>query len=516
MEIIPLDSLQSTLPEDGWRRLQAFIGTVSEGQPENLVTPFFPKEWRNDERGYAEWIYRNIAHSPYEEFNELEEEEVKLFGPFSIRANWSTRRQGAEEYFQCVDEDTPDNLGIAMARMARWITPHSLVPLQFKTSFGAMPKDSNLGLPWFTKDKSFADYYLDRANELLRSGFDFDIEPAVVGWRGQASGDPDMPKQRVVFMEDHLETIVGLSIQVPLLERLRGMSEFAAWNELSVVDKVVTQTIDRARVPIWSADFSGFDKHQMSKCIVSAFDLIRLWFVVTAKPQIDWLERQILTVGLVTPDGIYTGRSCNMPSGSALTNLVDSLVQLLMVYGFTSGRGSVLGDDGFYYDERGLDVDVMSMLLYESYSAKVSADKGGFSKDSVKYLQRLHLRRYRVHGICVGVRSLVRTWNGVCHLERGHKDLPPEFFSARAIMQLENCKWHPRFRKLVEYFFSLDTFSQNLDPSEIFVRAGGVEKVEKVMNLQSFRFGQELPSSGLNNFQTVQILRKMRSGRKAT
>lgn len=513
----PLSTLQSTLPDDGWRRLETFLGSVDAGNKENLVTPFFPKEWRSDPRGYATWYAENIAHSKYEEFNQAEMDEVELFGPMSIRLPWKDRREGILEYFQrsrVVTDVTYLERGFR--RLSRWIRNHTLRPLSFESAYEQMPKDSNQGLPWFSKSKKYHRSYLKRAIANRQSGYSSDLYPCVIGWRGQSNGDLEFPKQRGVFMADHQETIIGLSVQVPVLEALRSRPEFAAWNRLDRVDQVVTSVIDKAKVPIWSADFSGFDKRLPREVIHYAFDLLRLWFVKSAEAQLDWLERQILTVSLVTPEGVWTGRQDNMPSGSALTNLVDSLCQLLMIYGLLPENtvGSVLGDDGFYLSPAGINVAEMSSLLDQLYGARVSADKGGFSKDAVKYLQRLHLNNYRMHGLCVGVRMLTRTWNSICYQERAHPELPPEWYSAAAISKLENSKWHPRFRSAVEYFFTLDKFSQDLDPSVIFKRAGGVRTVETSLNYDSFKFGKELPSRGLNEFATVKLLREFRSRRK--
>lgn len=509
MEIESLQSLESTIPPIAWRRLEAFMGSVTEGQPENLVTPFLPKEWREDELGYAKWYLRNIATTELEAINALEAEESERFGPFSIRLPFEERRESVEEYFNQMEGRENVTLRLGFEAMRRWLPRNSLYPDALDTSYGAMPKDSNLGLPWFTRDRELAKEYLMRAIRVAGSGYMEDIYPAVLGWRGQPNGT-QKPKQRVVWMEDHLQTIIGLSIQAPMLRALRGRPEFAAWNSLDVVDRTITQILDRdPSREVLSIDFSGFDRRLVKLLIHYSFELLRWWFVSSAKPRIDWLERQMLTVGLVTPIGIYTGRIGGMPSGDALTNLVDSLSQLLAMIALSSSR-TVLGDDGVYRLIDDLTLADVSEYLLNNYGMVISTSKGSLSANSVSYLQRLHLREYRRQGLCVGVRSLVRTWNGVCHQERGHRDLPPEFYSARAIMQLQNSDKHPRFLEAVRYYYLNDKFARDLDPTEIFRRAGGVAKVESVMGLTGFRFGTELPSKGLNEFRTVQELRKLR------
>lgn len=503
MITLPLDQLHSILPADGWRRLETYLGNVRVGFNESIETPFFRGDPK-DPKAFGTWYYENIAKSNIPELNELEREEINTFTPMSIRKPWEMREASVKEYFNIKDFPTNHSLERSFDKVQRFIKAHSLVPSSFRSSYRAMPKDSNLGLPWFTRDKELAESYLTRANNIQSGGWREDILPAVVGWRGQSSDDPNFPKQRVVWMMDHVETIIGLSVQVPVLDKLRKLSNFAAWGTLEGVDRMVTQLLDRTRKQIMSADFHGFDKRFPRVVIHSAFDLLRRWFVESAKPLIDWLELQFLTVGIATPNGIYSGRNAGVPSGSALTNLIDSLGQLLMLPSMY--WGSVLGDDGIY--EGVPDPDELASMFKSNYGMEVSTDKGGFSNDQVRFLQRLHLRSYRVHGICVGVRSLVRTWKGACYLERHTPDLPEEFFSARTISQLENAKWHPNFRKAVEYFYSVDRVLQHLDPVEIFRKAGGTGFVEKTLGLDSYKFGSELPSVGLSTFKTVSELRR--------
>lgn len=510
MITLPLESLQASLPEAGWRRLEAYLGQVKVGFDESLVTPFFDGDLNNP-KAYGQWYYENIARSGIPELDELEVEEIDKFTPFSIRLPWEERREGVMEYFE--GREYPENSTLLQGfdTLKRLIPRGSLRMLEFKASYRAMPKDSNLGLPWFTRDKDFTESYLNRAINLKRNGFRDNLFPAVLGWRGQSSGDPDFPKQRVVWMMDHMETVIGLALQVPLLDKLRINERFSAWNHLSVVDKTVTSFIDSTTTPIMSADYNGFDKTLPEVVIHLVFELFRYWFDKGDWAAIDWLEEQFLTLGIVTPDGIFSDRFKSVPSGSGLTNLVDSLGQLLMIGKL---RSSVLGDDGIYLGVA--DPDELSDFLLTSYGVRVSTDKGGYSRDQVRYLQRLHLRKYRIHGLCVGIRSLVRTWKGACYLERKIPGLHPAFFSARTISQLENAKNHPNFRKAVRYFFERDKLLHQFDPAELFRLAGGIDFVEKTLGLNSFRFGKELPSVGLDSFETVRELRSLRASMNHT
>jgi len=179
-----------------------------------------------------------------------------------------------------------------------------------------------------------------------------------------------------------METVVGLSIQQPVLDALRNRPEFAAWNELSRVDSVVTGMIDKVRGSelISSNDFGGFDRTLVGELIHEVFDVIRWWFNKSARTRIDWLERQILTVGLVTPEGVISGRDGAMPSGSALTNLVDTLVTLLLF-----GAGTSLGDDSLKIVADSDVIPDYSKLLADQAGMILSDSKGLVDRDLLTF-----------------------------------------------------------------------------------------------------------------------------------
>jgi len=510
-----IETLHATLTESSWRRLNSFLHSVEKGQPVNYVTPFLPKEWRNDELGYGAHLLKKFGSTGVPLMDEIESKESQKFGPTSIRAPWDVRKDGVMEYFSQKKVDNNATLQRAFDTLAKAIKPHSLRPLSIRAAFNAAPKGKNLGLPAFTADKSFEQDYLRRVESIAAGGWKEKIFPAVVGWRGQPNGSTTLIKNRVVWMVDHAETYAGTGVIQVMLDALRDQPGFAAWNELSVVDRRVTSIIDRSKAPIMSVDFSSFDKSLPRAVIELAFSLMEYWFVGSARSQINWLRDQFLNMPIVTPSGILSGRDGGVPSGDSGTNMIDSLSQIIMAYAASYDLGyslrdiEVLGDDGIYSFDNTVDVEALSSYYMDRFGMEVSSDKGGYSADNVLFLQRLHTRSYRRHGLCVGMRSIIRTLNGICHLERLNSKLPPEFFSARAIMSAENARWHPQFSKLVKHLFDNDKYMRTLDPSTIFVRAGGTEFVEEVLGLRSYRFTSELPTRGLDNFATVIELRRL-------
>jgi len=515
MRIESLETLQDKLNPDVWRGLRRYLESVRTGQPKDYVTPLLSKEKRSNQLAFAQELLNKMVRTDIQLLKEIEEKEALKFGPFSIRDPWALRKPLVEKYFSQVEVKSSISLRKAFLQLAKLIPAHSLTALDLDDSFHLSPKGKNLGLPAFSSDRKYEKSYLKKAKQIAAKGYIEDTFDAVIGWRGQPNGSTVHIKNRTVWMMSHVETYVATGVVNPLLAVLKIKPGFAAWNDLSYVDKRITRMMDRAKHNILSVDFSGYDQSLPSTIIRLAFDLLRLWFKERDAKRITWLERQFLSVGLVTPDGIYRGRDGGVPSGSGLTNLIDSLGQILAMFaacidlGYTIRDFEVLGDDGAFSYDQLIDVERMSSYFQDLYGMSVSSDKGGFSIDSVQFLQRLHYRGYRRHGLCVGVRSLIRTLNGMCHLERLHRGLKPEFFSARLIMQCENARHHPNFRALVKYIFLHDRYLRHLDPAEVFKRAGGVGFVEDVLGLRSFRFTDELPSRGLNEFDTVIELRRL-------
>lgn len=513
-----LSPLMDNLEQGARNRLRNHLERVVRGSPDDVCTPFFPKEQRNRPSAYARGILDKLALTRFDELNDIELREMEKFGPFSIMDPWSMRRAHFESYFtqgEVADEAT---LGLAVRRMSTLIK-NELHALPVDIAYANLPSGTNLGLPSFTSEASERPEYLKRARYLAAGGYrDFAVFPSVIFWRGQPNGNQEHIKNRDVMGFDHLETIIALRYQPVVLDALRHTEAFMAWNDLDYVDAGMTHILNtNGDRDIISVDFSGFDASVPGKLIHAAFDVLRSWFVEKDHAGLNWLERVCIETGVVTPDGLALGRTGGVPSGLGFTNLIDCLCHMLIWYCVEQELGlhirnlTVLGDDGVIVFEEGFsDMELISDYVSGQFGMSVSADKGGVSKTSVRYLQRLHLREYQPDGYNRGIRSIMRTWNGVCHLEHWDEGLPPAFFSARAIMQIEQAQWHPNFHLLVKHYFSSDKFVREFDPTQIFSMAGGSGKVEEVLKLRSFRSGVELPSQGLNKFETVVELRKLR------
>lgn len=78
-----------------------------------------------------------------------------------------------------------------------------------------------------------------------------------------------------------------------------------------------------------SIDFSAYDNSIKRTLIKASFDYFRSLFQEQYGEQLDYIMERMITIGLVTPDGILSGDH-GVPSGSTFTNEVDSVVQYLI------------------------------------------------------------------------------------------------------------------------------------------------------------------------------------------
>jgi hypothetical protein len=323
-----------------------------------------------------------------------------------------------------------------------------------------------------------------------------------------------------VWQFDHAETILGASILHPVLDVLSQRPGFSAWRDDLSVDMAITSLLEHATkldVSIVSMDYSGFDSSVSASLIHIIFELLRYWFAERDVLRLNLLESVFTSSGLVCPDGMWLGRDGSVPSGSALTNLIDSLVNLVAglfvarVLGVQLVRYEVLGDDSVFLFSRSLPGAEISQAVKE-LGLETNPDKVWVSKESAHYLQRLHSINYQIDGVCRGVRSLYRTLSGMMSYERwtsegwsGYMD------TARWIMQAENARWHPRFRDFVRFMRAGDRILlSGLDPVEIFKRAGGSDKVRSVLSIASFPFNVQNPE-GVNSFVTTRFLRSLKN-----
>jgi hypothetical protein len=503
-----IGALLRSLPDSGRHRLENSLARSAQGFPSDLRSQLYTDQDRGD---VANSLSKILGQFEYSSLTNLEASEKGKLGSYSIMSPWNERGDDLLPYYHQTHTANLVDLRSAWDRVKLLIPERSLTPDTLRLAFEFMTKGTSSGLPFMTRDKSVLGSYLDRATEITDPG---EIYPCVIGWRGQPVGPGKLPKQRIVWMFDHAETILGLSILNPMLSRLRMHPEFVSWNDLDTIDVAITHLLSLEGTK-FSSDFTAFDSSVSRLLIDFVFELFEYWFIPEARERIHLLREVFATVSMVTPDGIWTERNGGVPSGSALTNMVDSLVNLL-AYHYCAIRMNVrnvavtvLGDDSVYIFDPSPTANDLEVAARE-LGLVMSETKQMVSDSEIHYLQRLHSRSWVVSGVNVGVRSAFRFLNGALSYERRRPqgEWNRWMAAARTIMQLENCKNHPKFTRIVKFAGEGDTLLFEMDPVEIFSRAGGSEFIRDVLRIGSFRYTSRDPE-GIGSFAVTAVLRNL-------
>jgi hypothetical protein len=423
------------------------LARTVEGFKDDLRTSFYDGV---DRESIIRKLVEDVGYSAFEEMEEIDHDEERKIGPFSIMLPWSQRKDDVRKYWNQSFNPQEDALSRAYYKVRDLNPIASIRPSDFSTAYGLMPKNTSLGLPEVTRDKRYAAKYLHRAQQIRVPD---DIYPCILYWRGQSAGLRVTPKQRVVWGFDHAETILGATILYPLIRVLRDKPGFSAWLGDVFVDEGVTRILNKARGRrIISMDFSGFDSSLSGKFLDLVDSILGSWFNKIGDDRVHLLGQISNTVGIVVPYDVWEGRTGGMPSGSVLTNMRDTIANLLAGY-YVGYRAKselidyeVLGDDSVYLFRN--DMDALSLSKFVKELGLVSnPDKMFVSTRSCHYLQRWHSLDHVDLGVSRGCRSPFRALSGMTGKEHWFKEVKMEdgtilkwnkyMETARLIMQVE-------------------------------------------------------------------------------
>ena len=450
----------------------------------------------------------------------FEAEEARKVGPYSCRFPAS---EVEDEFKQALFQERPVNIRdasmqFAFNEVAKLIAPHSIKAITLAEARERLPRNKYSGAPHFLTVKDITSEQFERAERVLKEDPDADwIYPSIWGWRGTPGGRlPTDVKQRAIFMYDKTETVVGMRLLHAYIDALRRNEAFVAWNDLKFVDVTMTKFIDSARrkdLELISSDFSGFDNSLSAELIHLAFDILRLWTDVKEEHSLSWIERNLTHTSVLTPTGVTDRTTGGMPSGSVVTNLIDSIVNLLAALYVAHRLGtklmkvSVLGDDAVTVYDPFPGIDEITDVLSSDLHLESSPEKNFVSKSAVHYLQRAHVSDERVGGICRGIRTITRTLNSAVNYER-YRPESEDFAISRNISQFETSSNHPNFASFVERVATDNPAILKKDPVAWFSKLGGLEGLRTRLGQDSFGFTTH--QGGLSTFSTVEILRSMR------
>jgi hypothetical protein len=423
----------------------------------------------------------------------MEEKQKAKIGPRSIQKPWAERKSEILSGFNIPNKDP--GISIPEELLGR----HSLRPASTDRVLNAVKRTVNAGLPTLKQKGTI----LDEGLALYEKPFTW---PCVMFTRTQEEG-----KTRTVWGYPFSTLIVEGYYFLPYFNVMREQSYFSAYEGPDYVDHAISNLLyqKEPNEVILSEDFSGFDLSVPEDLIYMAFDVIRSHYQRNRKDVIDAINDEFKTIGLVTPEGVWSGIH-GIPSGSWFTSIVGSLVHLIAqdrVRPIQSNRNQVMGDDGvIVLPENYTKSDIAE--VYSEVNLTLNEDKTFESNDEVIYLQKLWSPDYKFNGVYRGIYPIYRALNRLLHMERWTEMLGMsgnDYFAIRAIAILENCKWHPLFRPFVKWVVKHDKFDLEFSQQGLrdYVRNFQPKTSTTIKN----QYSDDV--SGLASFDTVRVINEL-------
>ena len=407
---------------------------LAKGSDQILISPSFEDTSDAEIESKLEEILAKAGLT--EELRKIEDSNLAKFGPRSIAQPWVDRKENLYAYFK--------HEGIDPTLTAK---PGRLRPVSWDRATKQLVATSNSGLPFMVRKGNLK---TKSSEEVMDVGY----FPCVLFTRTQEQG-----KTRDIWGYPVRDTLRELEVYIPWLEVEKALPWRTALLGPDYVDTAISRLLlnKSADLRVVCVDFSQFDATISPRNAMNAFEYIASHFQDPAA--INPILEAFTTIGIWTPDGEISGPH-GVPSGSTFTNAVDSVVQFQLA-GVDPARCQIQGDDGVYLVTQSEHDSLVER--FRSGGLSFNEDKSNvFETQEAVYLQRYYHPDFRRHdGELGGVYSAYRAFMRLKYLERW-TDLDAygitgrDYFSIRAVMILENCKYHPAFRDLVRLARDID------------------------------------------------------------
>jgi len=242
---------------------------------------------------------------------------------------------------------------------------------------------------------------LERGLETLRG--DKAPEPCIAFARTQFEG-----KTRLVWGYPYSETVIEGLVAYPFLQLLKGRNTPMAFAITTMALGAKLRVAAYHNRFGYSIDMASFDSSVSEFMIDQAFRIIKTWFNLdqveptsglTCREIFVHVQNYFTHSSIVMPNGmIYHGRKHGVPSGSFFTQIIDSIVNVIIA-GTISSKFHlhvdkreifVLGDDLLIWSDRDMDLTTMAKFASETFGVTFRSDKSKKfrSSETIQYLGR--------------------------------------------------------------------------------------------------------------------------------
>lgn len=382
-----------------------------------------------------------------------------------------------------------------------------LRPIEMTKAVEFLKSNTAAGLPWMLKTGDVKQELVNKSilDKLLSADY-----PCVMFTRTQESF-----KTRYVWGYPKANASNEMTVYIPFQAVQKKLKWRAALVGPDATDEAITKMINYAidhDLTIMSVDFTAYDASVSLNEVSNAFDYIKSHFQVKFHDKIDSMKDYFCSCGIVTPDGVIQGKH-GIPSGSVFTNEVGSIVQ----YQLYENTGLVdmeyiqcQGDDGAILIEDNLVDELIDSL--PKYGKSTNKSKCTIAKDWIVFLQNLYHIDYMKEGLIGGIYP---TYRALCRLifQERWSDFQKyglqgkDFYSIRAIMILENCKFHPLFEKFVEYIYSIDKYKLAYTDEGLSKFIKMISEKQGKSGIVDNQYGDNV--KGIANFATTKVLLRL-------
>jgi len=484
-------------PAKARERLSSQLGSLRSGCEEDLTTPLLPRDGRDRDLCRAEvaqtvWDHCKLGSLACGRLSALEADKRLKHGTFSRRPGYfvpATRgdslRDLIRKYFTARDPVILHTKSVEYANesVSRLYPVHRIgrlrpIPLDEAAAL-CFPSNTGLGFPVISSDSGKYLYEVYKiSEEIHNSGYDLGWVsecPAILGVRGQprgpaASVGTPYAKTRVIYAMSRVLMNIEKRIQHPLQGILASSEVFSAWISRLRVAKTITRLFACKPRGILSVDFKSFDASVPEVVLDFVFEIIEGWMTLEARPILRFAKEAFMRTGILcpatkpSPFEYFPGsaRTGGVPSGSVLTNLIDSLVNLwVMHYAASEVGSSVLfamaqGDDGLYtFQGQPSKADLAGAV--SSLGMTISEEKSMMCDDTVHYLQDLHSRQHVLDGLHMGQRPIQHVLNSAMSQERNDgKAWDRDCDVIRWLQQFGEVIYHPSHTLCWDWLYEAD------------------------------------------------------------
>nr|QXV86698.1 MAG: RNA-dependent RNA-polymerase [Picobirnavirus sp.] len=443
-------------------KLFNYLDSLKAGQSEVFRTPF----WNKLPMPYIvkEWmkvVTANDINSKMPGLFEIEVEQSKKVGPYSVIPPSAKRMESLLEYWEPVEGEEP--ISDSAVNQVIKLFKTKLRPYSREQSIAEMRLNTSAGLPYYMKRREALRIY-ERTN-----WEDYYPYMAIWGTRVQPGG-PSVSDEKVrsVFMMPFSLNVKEGRYYYPLIHYMQEKNLPWPVNTLRWTEERITHLFDTkpADQLVVNTDFTSFDQHFRKPLQDAAYKILMAVFQDEAAPLIDETFRVKYTLPLLISENEAVFGDHGMGSGSTGTNPDENLSHKSLQYEAAEEAGEelspdslALGDDGIL-TFKGITADAV-IKTYTKHGLVMNESKQYVSANSAKYLQRYYHVSYRDEkGIMLGVYPTFRALGRLMAQERfqNPKYWGPRQVTLRALSILEGCNNHPLFETFVNFVAKGDKY----------------------------------------------------------